>query len=190
MVKIRATKTTRGEDDFKVLMVGVICALMIMLGSLVIPRFNEMRWYRDLTRLTPFHEVHLLYAQVDDDKIEIMIGGTMVKRRCDFNTLFGYITGSDGIRYQVPVHTEAEPKGNRPPSKIAESWGPWILKLHDNAVIPITVVPESFEVIAEHVKCPSGPETQRNLFISGGWKDVGEVPFEEENQKLMKDEVQ
>lgn len=187
MIKVRAAKTTKGEDDFKVLMVGVFCALLIMAGSLVLPRFGEYRWYRDLVHLTPFHDVHLLYAEVQDDKIEIMIGGTMVKRRCDFNALFGYITGSDGIRYRVPVHTNAELSGNRPPSSVAESWGPWVLKMKDNETIPITTVPMSFEIIAEHIRCPYGPDTQRNLFIAGGWKNIGQMGDHHPEKLIVKE---
>lgn len=180
MVKVRAEKTTRNADDYKVLMVGIVAAILIMGMSMVFPRFGEQRWYRDLTRLTPFHDVQLLYSRVDNDKIQILFGGTLVKRRCEFNNLFGYIYGSNGIKYRVPVDMSSEPGGNRPPSYsgTSESWGPWVLRVADNPNIPSTVIPQSFEIIAEHVNCPTEPKTQRNLFVKGNWADFTHVPEE------------
>ncbi len=171
MLDVRAKKTTRNADDFKVLLVGAVCAIIIMMGSLVFPRFTEQRWYRDITRLTPFYDVVLLYSSVSEDQIRVVFGGSMVKRRCDFNNLFGYIYGDNGLRYRVPIDHSSEGGGNRPPSGTPESWGPWSLSLDDNPNIPTTMVPERWEVIAEHVKCPTEPRTQRNLFISGEWGD-------------------
>ncbi|AGH07378.1 hypothetical protein SUFG_00005 [Sulfitobacter phage phiCB2047-B] len=172
MIDMRAEKTTRNADDFKVLITGAVCAILILMGSVILPRFSEQRWYRDITRLTPFYDVQLLYSTVSGDEISISIGGSLVKRRCDFNNLFGYIYGDNGIRYRVPVDTKDEPvKGNRPPSNTPESWGPWTLSIDDNPNIPLTVMPVSYEVIAEHIVCPTEPKTQRNLFLKGEWEN-------------------
>lgn len=183
MLNMRTEKTTRNADDYKVLMVGIFCSILILMGSVVFPRFNEYRWYRDVTRLTPFYDVQLLYSNVSEDQITIQVGGSLVKRRCEFNNLFGYIYGDNGIRYRVPVDTSAEPGGNRPPSDTAESWGPWVISKEKNQNIPITVIPVRWEIIAEHINCPTAPKTQRNLFISGDWIDYaflvdGSVPLE------------
>lgn len=180
MIDMRAKKTTRNADDYKVLMVGIVCTILILMGSVILPRFTEQRWYRDITRLTPFYEVQLLYSNVSEDQITLTMGGSMVKRRCDFNGLFGYIYGDNNIRYRVPVDHSAEPvHGNRPPSDNAESWGPWSLSTNDNPNIPLTVVPVRWEIIAEHVECPTVPLTQRNLFIQGDWVDYAFVTDEE-----------
>lgn len=189
MIEMRANKTTRNADDFKVLLVGIVCAIMIMMGSSILPRFNEQRWYRDLARLTPFYEVQLLYSSVGPQAIEITIGGSLIKRRCDFNDLFGYIHADNGIRYRVPVHTDAEPvQGNRPPSDSAESWGPWSITTDDNPNFPVTAVPVKWEVIAEHIKCPTEPVTQRNLFIGGEWEDF--VLIQENDLEIMQDIIE
>ncbi|ANJ20810.1 hypothetical protein HYO99_gp76 [Roseobacter phage RD-1410W1-01] len=176
---IRAEKTTRNRDDYKVLIVGLICAIFIMLAMTTLPRFAEQRWYRDLARLTPFYGVELLYSNVSEDTISVSVGGSLVKRRCEFNTLFGYIYGDNNIRYRVPVDTSSEPEGNRPPSDTPESWGPWTLSMNDNPNIPVTVVPIRWEIIAEHINCPTEPVTQRNLFIGGEWVDFAFVVDEE-----------
>lgn len=179
MVDFRAEKTTRNADDYKVLITGIVAAILIMMTSVVYPRFQEQRWFRDVTRLTPFYDVTLLYSAVSDDQISIVMGGSMIKRRCTFNNLFGYIYGDNGIRYRVPVDDSAEPvHGNRPPSPDAESWGPWSLSTDDNLNIPATVIPMEWEIIAEHVECPTPPKTQRNLFIRGTWDNYTAIPPE------------
>lgn len=167
----RAEKTSPNRDDYKVLIVGLICAIILMLVMITVPRLPEQRWYRDSTRLTPFHHVELLYTNIREDSISVAIGGSFVKRRCEFNQLFGYVYGSNGIRYRVSVDHSSEIDGNRPPSSSAESWGPWILSLSSNLNIPTNIVPVRWEVIAEHINCPTKPFTQRNLFISGAWVD-------------------
>lgn len=180
MMQMRAEKTTRNADDYKVLVVGIICSILILLGSFTVPRLYEQRWYRDVTRITPFYDAMLLYSNVSKNEIQITMGGTLIKRRCDFNNLFGYIYADNGIRYRVPVDTTDEPvKGNRPPSDTPESYGPWTISVDDNPNFPVTAIPVRWEIIAEHVKCPTEPETQRNLFISGSWEDFLFITDEE-----------
>lgn len=172
MIQMRTSKTTPNADDFKVLFVGIVCAIVIMVGSNILTRLQEHRWYRDLVHLTPFHEVQLLYSSVGPQEIEITIGGSLIKRRCEFNNLFGYIHADNGIRYRVPVDTDAEIiQGNRPPSDSAESWGPWRISTDDNPNFPVTAMPVKWEVIAEHIECPTEPVTQRNFFVGGEWED-------------------
>lgn len=180
MIKMRAKKTTRNADDFRVLVAGIVCTIMILMGSVILPRFTEQRWYRDLTNLTPFHSVELLYSNVSEDSISIQFGGSLVKRRCEFNNLIGYIYGDNGLRYFVPVDTSSEGSlGNRPPSSVSESWGPWIISTESNPNIPNTVLPVRWEVIAEHIKCPTPPKVQRNLFVEGAWEDFALLVNEE-----------
>jgi len=113
----------------------------------------------------------LMYSSVAPDET-ITFGGGMTKRRCTFHNLYGYVYMDDGLRYRLPVDTSSESGvGNRPPSSDAENWGPWVLDLADNGAIPLTAAPVRFEVIAEHIKCPTEPTTQRNHFIGGDWTD-------------------
>lgn len=172
MTVVRAKKTSKNADDFKVLIVGAVCAILIMMGSIIMPRMTEQRWFRDFTRLTPFHDVVLLYSQVSPDSITVAVGGTMVKRRCDFQSLYGYVIGSNGIRYRAAVdssHEDSEVRTNRPPSAHAESWGPWTISVDTIPHFPPAVLPLGYEIYAEHVQCPTEPETQRNLFVKGDW---------------------
>ena len=174
--EVRAEKTSRNADDFKVLIVGTIIAIVILIGSLSVPRLSEQRWYRDITRLTPFYDVELLYSRVSEDQISISMGGLMVKRRCTFDIatgLQGYVYGQDGIRYRVNIDDSPEGflKTSRPPSSVKETWGPWVLSLNTNSNIPNTMTPVRWEIIAPHVNCPTEPKTQRNLFIAGLWKN-------------------
>lgn len=188
---MRANKTTRNADDFKVLLVGVVCSIVIMMLSIIVPRFSEQRWYRDIVHMTPFHAVQLHYSSVGSQAADITIGGSLIKRRCDFSELFGYIHANNGIRYRVPVRTTAEPvHGNRPPSTEAESWGPWKITTEDNNNFPVTATPVKWEVIVEHVRCPTDPVIQRNVFASGAWEDFVLVHQEdpEDTQNVIEEE--
>lgn len=174
MTNFRAQKTTKNADDFRVLMAGILCAIGILVVSNVYPRLAEHRWYRDLTQITPFHSVTILYSQVQDSRTLIVVGGSMTKRRCVFKDLYGYIYADNGIKYRVPVDTSVEDSVlgklvNRPPSHYPENWGPWSLSTKSNPNFPINSVPVSFEIIAEHLDCPTPPKTQRNTFIEGAW---------------------
>lgn len=173
MTNFRAKKTTKNADDFRVLVAGIFCAIGILVVSNVLPRLTEHRWYRDITQITPFHSVTLLYSQVQDARTLIVVGGSMTKRRCEFENLYGYIYADNGIKYRVPVDTSVEDStgvvGNRPPSHYPENWGPWSLSTKSNPNFPLSAIPVSFEIIAEHVKCPTPPRTQRNTFIEGAW---------------------
>jgi len=164
----RCPKTDQNTDDLKVLRFGVGVALAIMVSSLVLPRFPEYRWYRDITLLTPFHSVVLSSVYIENSSI--VITGHMIKRRCVYKSLTGYVVSKDGHRFRVPVDTSPENTSkietNRPPSLKSESWGPWKVTNTITDIIPIAV-----EIYAQHVKCPTEPVVQSNLFLRTSCKD-------------------
>jgi hypothetical protein len=172
---LRQKKTTPNEDGFKVLVVGIICTIGILMFPHVTSRMLEHRWYRDLVRLTPFHSVELYYSYVTDGGNSIVFGGTLTKRRCDYNHLVGYVTGQYGQRHRVEVNTDAEDKrgvsGSRPPSDAPETWGPWSIDITNMKTMKEDLKPSDFEVIAFHVECPTEPTEQSNEFITAPWGD-------------------
>lgn len=178
---VRAEKAGRNTDDSKVLMVGMVIGIAILLFSLVYPRLTENRWYRDVARLTPFHGVQTMKVEMSEDGQEISIHGVLVKRRCEFKHLYGYVYDVSNIRHRVKVDFSAELQGNRPPSpqNNSERWGPWVINLDLNKGLTTTMVPARWEIIAEHVNCPTKPYIQRNLFTAGLWKsyDLGTLPM-------------
>lgn len=160
-------RTTQNADDYKVLVVGSICAILILLGSVFFDRLYEYRWFRDATKLTPFYSVHTHFSSVNHDTITV--GGDMVKRRCVFNNFSAYVHDASGIRHRAFVDPSREVEltgasGNRPPSDTAETWGPWNVVVIDKRVIPV-----SWEIHVDHKDCPSPPLNQTNLFASGLW---------------------
>lgn len=124
---------------------------------------SESRTFRDLTLQTPFHSVTVSAEAVEGDRI--IIEGTMVKRRCLFLALNAYV--SDGvIRMPAPIDTTIEESiwggGSRPPSRDAETWGPWgIVNPSPNPAV-------SWEVYTSH-SCRG--IRQSNLFARGPWPE-------------------
>lgn len=166
---LRAEKTTKNRDDYKVLIVGLFIGVFILIGNFTLASLNEQRWFRDVTQQSPFHSVALLSSVVNPMENSITVRGTMVKRRCQFDSLTGYITDNEGIRHRVFVNTEPEEimtgiTGNRPPSDEAETWGPWLLTF----IVAQELRPVSWEIWAHHL-CPTGSRIQANLFAEGEW---------------------
>lgn len=197
---MRAKKTTQNADDLKVLIVGILCTIMILFGSQVYPRLYEYRWFRDLTRITPFHSVDIYYSSVVNDGQKIVFGGTLTKRRCDFDDLVGYITGQFNQRHRVVVDTSVEDlrgvSGSRPPSNDPESWGPWSIDISNVETYGQPLIPKDFEVIAFHIECPTDPENQSNKFLEAPWADFeielpdSVYPFHEAEPIVIKEEMQ
>lgn len=167
----RAPKSTPNRDDFRVLMAGVICAIILLVGSLAFQRLDEYRWFRDVTLLTPFHDVTVDYSFVDGKVLTV--GGQLIKRRCDFEDMIAYVTGEDGTRRRLIVDPSPEIRltgtdKTRPPSSESEAWGPWEIYNQYTDLTPV-----SWEIYIDHVRCPSPPENQTNLFAYGPWKAAG-----------------
>lgn len=165
----RAEKTTKNRDDYKVLIVGLMIGVFLLVGNSTVTALSEQRWFRDATGQTPFHSVALLRSVVNPTENSITVSGTMVKRRCQFQSLTGYITDNEGIRHRVFVNTKPEEimtgvSGNRPPSNEAETWGPWLLTF----VVEQELTPVSWEIWAHH-ECPNRPVRQSNIFAWGDW---------------------
>jgi hypothetical protein len=123
---------------------------------------SEYRWFRDITMQAPFYAVSAEAEPVDGS---LTVRGTMVKRRCEYQGLRAYVVRADGLRMPVPLDVSPETEvwggGSRPPSEIAEAWGPWVISApgHGRA--------ERWEVFAFH-RCPNG-RMQVNLFADGPW---------------------
>ena len=196
----RANKSSnRNHDDYKVLIVGLIIGVMIMFLLLITPRLIEYRWYRDVAHLTPFSDVQLIYSKVIDDNTKIIIGGSMIKNRCDFNfeipNPVAYVTDQFGQRHLILVDTSPEDQitgliGNsRPLSEFSEIWGPWMIDISNREIFGSYLKPIRFEVQVYHTNCMTKPIDQVNLFVEGAWINFWKnsnisiiVPTEGENE--------
>lgn len=157
------TKTALQRSSFLIIVLGSVLLYSVISHY---ANFSERRWYRDFTMSTPFHSVLLHSVEVDD--AGVLIAGEMVKRRCRFEGLRGYITFADGTNLPVDVDTKIEQErwrgGNRPPTPQVQLWGKWRLAW-DHTPLPV-----AFEVWAVH-KCPGENLLQSNLFLRGPWID-------------------
>ena len=117
--------------------------------------------------ITPFTDV-VVYGTVAEPT-GIIIQGEMVKVRCDYSAMVAYVKVKDGPRFRFPVDTSVEDgrgvSGNRHPSADTQGWGPW--KIHYSGGLGRA---EAWEIWVDHVKCPSKPTEQRNLFAAGDWE--------------------
>ncbi len=124
-------------------------------------RLSEARWYRDITMATPFHSVVVTHESLTPEGA--LLRGSMVKRRCEFQFLSGYVGFENSVRTRAHINTDFEPiAGNRPPNPHDQLWGPWLLE-YSGATTPVT-----WEIYAHH-KCPEGTFAQANLFARGEW---------------------
>ena len=168
---IRAEKTGRPIDDFKVLFVGCLVVVFMLMGQYAYYHLSEQRWFRDVSLRTPFHSVVVTDISVSPEKEKVTIVGWMSKRRCEFSSLTGYIINDNQERHRVYVNTTPEDiltgvAGNRPPANESERWGPWEISLsYDN------LTPYAWEIWAHH-KCPEQSTIQSNLFAFGLWREL------------------
>ena len=148
------------------LVLVVLVTVLLMQWPYLSARLSQDRWYRDLTGLTPFRDVQVYGSATEQDGI--VVWGEMVKERCWFRSLTGYVYFDDRLRRRVRIDTSVEDArsttGNRPPSPLAETWGPWKLVWKGDT-------PTRWEIFAAHDRCPTGPVVQQNLFASGPWGD-------------------
>lgn len=171
---IRAPKTGRAKDDYKVLIVGASLAAFILIAQFTVGYLSEQRWFRDITFQTPFYNVTVNSVVLDADTNTVTLSGWMSKRRCEFRSLTGYVTDSNNERHRVYVNTTPEDiltgiTGNRPPSKQVERWGPWEITFSVEGYDAV-----NWEVWAHH-RCPNFATVQSNLFASGKWlSSIGE----------------
>ncbi|QBR35770.1 hypothetical protein ETW23_06045 [Leisingera sp. NJS201] len=86
--------------------------------------FSGKRWFRDITMQTPFYAVTVEAEPVSGG---LVVRGTMVKRRCEYQGLRAYVVQASGLRFPVALDLSPETDvwggGSRPPSEIAEAWG-------------------------------------------------------------------
>ena len=167
---VRAPKTGKAKDDYKVLLVGSIFVVFLLIGQFAAGYLSEQRWFRDVSRQTPFYDVSVTNISLSEDNRSVTISGYMTKRRCEFQSLTGYIITTNGKRHRVYVNTTPEDiltglqhGANRPPSELSERWGPWQISFSFKGLNP-----DSWEVWAHH-KCPNFATVQSNLFASGPW---------------------
>ena len=182
---LRAEKTTKNRDDFKVLLVGILFGFLILISFTTLSLLNEQRWYRDLTGKTPFSDVIVTSQVVVNNSITVT--GEMIKHRCEFESLTGYISYTDIVnggveRGRVFVNTKPEDlitgvTGNRPPSDELENWGPWLMTLSlDERNLAQMGEILGYEIWATH-KCPTPPYHQSNLFAEGEWRTFNSLEY-------------
>lgn len=146
-----------------------LAIIVLLLAVVVVSVFSAAwdvlsgkRWFRDLTMQTPFYAVTAEAEAVDGG---LAVRGTMVKRRCKYQGLRAYVIRASGVRMPVPLDLSPETRvwggGSRPPSDIAEAWGPWVISA------PLSGRAAAWEIFAFH-RCPDGGE-QVNLFAAGRW---------------------
>ncbi|WP_406735900.1 hypothetical protein [Thioclava sp. GXIMD4215] len=126
---------------------------------------QSSRAWRDFTGQTPFVSVSVTGASVTPEGLQAM--GDMVKRRCEYRGLAAYVI-IGGTSYRAVVDTSGEddlrPPGSRPPNRLRQPWGPWLIVWSAEKAIP-----ERYELWAYH-QCPREKVVQVNLFASGDWE--------------------
>ena len=149
--------------------IAVLVVLIYLPGIYI--TLEESRTYRDLIGITPFYRVQIADQVLVPDGI--LVSGSMIKRRCEFDGLSAYVTTAAG-RFRAQVNTRPEdrlrPTGNRPPSPDAQLWGPWLISA-DVMLHEIT----AWEIYARHI-CPENNGVSDNLFARGPWADVAAGP--------------
>ncbi len=144
-------------------MIVLLLTVMVISGfSAAWDALSGKRWFRDITMQTPFYSVTAEAEPVDGG---LAVRGTMVKRRCEYQGLRAYVVRANGLR--LPVALDVSPEtdvwggGSRPPSEMAEVWGPWVISA------PLFGHAAGWEIFAFHL-CPNG-RVQVNLFAAGPW---------------------
>lgn len=157
------TRASLRQNFAMILMVLAIFCLAM--ASSVWDGLSANRWFRDITWQTPFHGVT---AEVQRTDGGVLVRGTMVKRRCHYMHLRAYARLETGLRLPTAVDDSLEADvwggGSRPPSKLPEAWGPWLI------ADPAFGTPERWELFAFHT-CPNG-RVQVNLLAHGPWPQV------------------
>lgn len=141
----------------------MIFVVILVLWSIMQPalgRLAEGRWWRDVTRQTPFRDVVVL--SVNATELELMVSGTLVKdRECaSFGSAIAQII-DDGISYPAVFDTResVHTPNNRPVSKTPQSFGPWVVR----SPLPW---PEKAAIYRSHV-CDG--DIQTNLVLMVDW---------------------
>ena len=154
---------TRAALRQNLLMIVLLLVAMVISGSSAAwDALSANRWFRDITMQTPFYEVTVEAKPVAGG---LVVRGTMIKRRCTYQGLRAYVVRASGLR--LPVAPDLSPEtdvwggGSRPPSELAEAWGPWVISA------PVFDHASGWEIFAFHL-CPNG-RVQANLFVAGPW---------------------
>lgn len=143
--------------------IGIIAVFGVLEFQHMRDSMAESRWFRDMMNITPFHNVVVDYQEVNPTGLHV--SGSLIKRRCTFDALIGYVTFPNKPKQRIGVVTN-RPKQSRPPSEDNEAWGPWLLEWNAQRDIP-----SGFEIYADHINCPTPPRSQTNLFVKGPWED-------------------
>jgi hypothetical protein len=128
--------------------------------------FKESRFYRDYQGVTPFKDVKVFSQVVEIDRI--ILEGSMIKVRCTFSGLVGFVEFEGGLVIRVPVDTSVEDArgvvGNRPVIDQDQAWGKWAIRYDGSLGKPV-----KWSIYAQHIGCPDNPINQNNLFAQGKW---------------------
>ena len=170
----------------RALTLGLATLFVIQNFAVTNSHIKQSRMYRDIMGQTPFYDVEVYSSVVSSTGI--IVQGEMKKRRCEFGSLVAYTLYAVSANKRTYVDTSVEDnrsntKGNRPPSKDAQSWGPW-------RIVSLGVPsPDGWEIYVTHT-CPVlgtdgvplvDKQTQTvltkletNLFASGKWETTKE----------------
>lgn len=124
------SRTKSAVKDSRPLVTLVVMILLITFTSSLFSRVENTRWYRDMARLTPFHDVRIKRVTIKENRMSLVIEGSLRKRRCTRKDITVY-TWRDG-RPQVPgifSNEEEAPQTpvSRPPTGLAQTFGPWTI---------------------------------------------------------------
>lgn len=154
------TEAQRFVSNYRTSMIFVLVVVGWSLMQPLLTRVEESRWWRDLTRQTPFRDV--VITSVSATELEIQIQGTLVKdRECaTFGPVIAQIV-KNGIAQPAEFHTSeaSNTPHSRPKMDIPQRFGPWII----TSPIPW---PDRAMVFRSH-EC-SG-ELQTNMVLSVQW---------------------
>lgn len=153
--------------------------VLLLAIYLLWPILYDFRGVRDALGLTPYRDVEVSQVWYEPNSRTIFLSGTMIKERCVWRGMNGYIEAEGGERRRIFVDTSPEaeisPTGDRPPG--AQFWGAWVL------TVPSDFPPaQTWEVWTYH-KCPESDDLQINLFASG------KIPTNEGEHDLSRKET-
>lgn len=170
-VKKEVKATFRDHGLMLITILGLAFALPLWEYAVqpTLERLSNARAYRDFMKLTPYH--HVTVEQNERvDASSVLVSGTMIKRRCVFDErghgLFAYASYDNQVWDWSLIDTSPEAEvrddtGNRAPSDLVQTWGPWMITAPSEKPLACWVI------YARHY-CPENEgRVQTNKFAEG-----------------------
>lgn len=126
--------------------------------------FTESRTYRDLVRLTPFHDVTIERVEIDGNSLKIW--GSLIKDRCQRVEVTAWARDAKGFLRLAEFRSGEAQDGrpiNRPVSPNAQLFGPWIITPYGD------FKPAGALMFISH-SCPEGLVS--NLVFDIAWEEA------------------